>query len=1367
MQKENIEDVPNEISNKKIVLPNDINPVPELKKKSGTRGRKGGQAKIVTSTPNKEELEESLNLSTQKVKRKVFGTSCHFNKAGPSNTKSKMGTQQKEPVDFPSSESEVDLVFNDSSDEDTPLNFVSEKPTKEDVECIFCQERFSTSRSREIWGQNYESTSSHTANRSFAKEYIGDALIADADLGKNAESYQDIALWPDSVDNELCRNAIPNGPCEESGQTRSITPPSSVLPQFDTSPEKCDIQVLQHTTKTYSKIVTSTECAARLCLIYEIIKWVARSQGCFKTLGLSHLVDVFSDNGIDDLEVLRELVVNKEIFDVMCPLVGNQLKIKAKLKNTTANLLQEETGSFKSHMIKKKYPECADKIFDSFEEVFDQLKSLRLKNLSTSDSMLLEVANSAEASINSKHFLMQINDSFILHVKLPADVDEAIESRKKIDNALSIIILEGPNYQSIRNIYLRIIQKWIKYYNEDGYKGLKNRPRASKPFAISNEQLEEIRQFLTDSPRNVENTFKTNLNQTVSHLSTLTSDSAAHSAKYDTDVFVDDSSISENSHTDDSQIDNCISADDTFRSDNSNSDSDKSSDFEDISFEREVGTKPPFTISGRRIIDISYFLGQLKSLKHKGYDCSFFDMNLVSEKIEGMQSILSFKCQVCNIVKTVRTEDLDSKINSNLLSVLSAISSGIGYSQLSEVFAAMDIPSMSHKTYSKYHNDLSPVIHKKYENLMKTAGKEEALLAIHGGSINDDGTPIISVVVDGAWSKRSYRTNYNALSGVACITGAKTKKLLYVGVRNKYCYVCARSDKSIKDHDCFKNWNSSSTAMEADIIVEGFQKSLEMHNLIYGKVIGDGDSSVYRKLIAAAPYGPTFIIEKIECRNHLLRNYLNKLAEIAKESSFPPALRKKVTNTDVLGRFRNSVTKAIEYRKQTSDSFFEKANRLKHDILNGPKHILGDHDACENYFCKKKSLEENLVPDLQTSGLYDVVATINMRLANNAVSLLHDVDTNSAETFNSIVAKFVGGKQINFSLKGSYETRCIAAAVSYNTFGDFIGNIIKELCGTNVGCHLEKYRLQKFKTRETRKKEKYTKRRRFATTDLDYGPKASNLIADMEEDLHYNINQLCCNSTIYLSPNNGLHDYHKTKSKLRQAEETSDIQSQIDVQVVESQSRRLPPRKLYDSSDDENISNNNLPRPPLLKNSVLNSNSSSKHKDTSLERFVVNERQTITASKDTQVNEGLAHRNVDKGRNWSYQDLEKMDYREYENLIIEEIPCDPESEVGGYESSEEDGEPDNAQHFLNQSVDIQAPANDNFVYDSNEDFSDEDLIPLSEIQAELNRNKFVWRHQVVNYITPADFSEECGPETFLKVSNSYRCVSMFISRHFI
>ncbi|CAH1383606.1 unnamed protein product, partial [Tenebrio molitor] len=52
---------------------------------------------------------------------------------------------------------------------------------------------------------------------------------------------------------------------------------------------------------------------------------------------------------------------------------------------------------------------------------------------------------------------------------------------------------------------------------------------------------------------------------------------------------------------------------------------------------------------------------------------------------------------------------------------------------------------------------------------MKIAGKEEARLAIEAGMVNEQGIPIITVLTDSAWSKRSYKTNYNALSGVACI----------------------------------------------------------------------------------------------------------------------------------------------------------------------------------------------------------------------------------------------------------------------------------------------------------------------------------------------------------------------------------------------------------------------------------------------------------------------------------------------------------------------------------------------------------------------------------------------------------------------
>jgi len=69
--------------------------------------------------------------------------------------------------------------------------------------------------------------------------------------------------------------------------------------------------------------------------------------------------------------------------------------------------------------------------------------------------------------------------------------------------------------------------------------------------------------------------------------------------------------------------------------------------------------------------------------------------------------------------------------------------------------------------------------------------------------------------------------------------------------------------------------------MESDIILEGFKQSISMHNIIYHKLIGDGDSSVTKKLSIANPYGPNCKIKKIECKNHILRNYMNRVTEIA------------------------------------------------------------------------------------------------------------------------------------------------------------------------------------------------------------------------------------------------------------------------------------------------------------------------------------------------------------------------------------------------------------------------------------------------------------------------------------------------------
>ncbi|KAJ8887378.1 hypothetical protein PR048_013593 [Dryococelus australis] len=124
--------------------------------------------------------------------------------------------------------------------------------------------------------------------------------------------------------------------------------------------------------------------------------------------------------------------------------------------------------------------------------------------------------------------------------------------------------------------------------------------------------------------------------------------------------------------------------------------------------------------------------------------------------------------------------------------------------------------------------------------VMQEAGREESNSALEVGEVDEDGVPAIAVVTDGAWSKRSYGTNFNALSGVARIIGAKTKKVLFIRTRNAYCSICKRAsskDETVKQHVSKKNWTKSSTAIEADIIVEGFRNSIEMHNLKYNKVI--------------------------------------------------------------------------------------------------------------------------------------------------------------------------------------------------------------------------------------------------------------------------------------------------------------------------------------------------------------------------------------------------------------------------------------------------------------------------------------------------------------------------------------------------
>ena len=178
------------------------------------------------------------------------------------------------------------------------------------------------------------------------------------------------------------------------------------------------------------------------------------------------------------------------------------------------------------------------------------------------------------------------------------------------------------------------------------------------------------------------------------------------------------------------------------------------------------------------------------------------------------------------------------------------MSTGGGLTRLNSTLALMDVPGVQKRMYTDTEEFLGNEMRTCLAQSMQDVAKEEKRHAIDTNSFHQ-GIPSITVVVDGGWSKRSHKHSYNAKSGVAVIFGSHTRKLLFMGVRNKFCAVCAVATNKgidVPQHRCYRNWSGSSAAMESDIIAEGFTMSEQMYGLRYMSVIADGDSSVLQSL---------------------------------------------------------------------------------------------------------------------------------------------------------------------------------------------------------------------------------------------------------------------------------------------------------------------------------------------------------------------------------------------------------------------------------------------------------------------------------------------------------------------------------------
>lgn len=260
--------------------------------------------------------------------------------------------------------------------------------------------------------------------------------------------------------------------------------------------------------------------------------------------------------------------------------------------------------------------------------------------------------------------------------------------------------------------------------------------------------------------------------------------------------------------------------------------------------------------------------------------CEIGNMVFDKELKKGIKSSFFFRCTHCET--PVRIDSCPPEVGYagvNESAVLGIVSIGLGFYHLQEFLAHMDVTCMSYSTFHRLDTKLQDDWWRLSKQFEADALTEEIRLAKLYNQVDSGGNALIEVEIDGSWCKRSFGNNFSSLSGCAAIIGRRTNKIIYSGVKNKYCHVCKIAESkgvTPRTHNCKKNYEGPSSGMETEIILDGF-KFCDQIGARFHKLVGDGDSSTYKAIRDLKLYtNPDIDTEKFDCENHVYKNFNKK-----------------------------------------------------------------------------------------------------------------------------------------------------------------------------------------------------------------------------------------------------------------------------------------------------------------------------------------------------------------------------------------------------------------------------------------------------------------------------------------------------------
>ncbi|XP_052780707.1 uncharacterized protein LOC128217545 [Mya arenaria] len=145
-------------------------------------------------------------------------------------------------------------------------------------------------------------------------------------------------------------------------------------------------------------------------------------------------------------------------------------------------------------------------------------------------------------------------------------------------------------------------------------------------------------------------------------------------------------------------------------------------------------TVPPW-LEGRRVVEIGVILERLSSCSSCGN--SFCINGIVGETIYGLGSILHISCNTCRMVNLVPTGKRHSTsdgsaarrcfdVNTKLAAAM--INAGVGESQISAIFAELNLPGISKTALKAREREIGPSIESVAEISCTTAIQQEMKL---------------------------------------------------------------------------------------------------------------------------------------------------------------------------------------------------------------------------------------------------------------------------------------------------------------------------------------------------------------------------------------------------------------------------------------------------------------------------------------------------------------------------------------------------------------------------------------------------------------------------------------------------------------